>query len=119
MIGQNRQAAFQQAEADHDYATVNRLLVENTELTRHFDAPMQALHKHIIGGVTTTPRNRADMEAHGGPGTAPGRGGSGLEPADGMTSQASVVGPRVPWHEQPPRGRFVPSTRRSTRPRAP
>ena len=50
MIGQNRQAAFQQAKADHDYSTVNRLLVENTELTRDIDALMNTLHTHIIGG---------------------------------------------------------------------
>src|SRR4029078_10768604 len=34
MIGQNRQAAFQQEKADHDYGDVNRLLVENNHLTR-------------------------------------------------------------------------------------
>src|SRR4029077_11603602 len=34
MIGQNRQAAFQQAKADHDYSDIDRLLIENTELTR-------------------------------------------------------------------------------------
>src|SRR5690348_15697523 len=34
MIGQNRQAAFQQAKADRDYGDVNRLLVENTNITR-------------------------------------------------------------------------------------
>ena len=34
MIGQNRQAAFQQEKADHDYGDINTLLVENTELTR-------------------------------------------------------------------------------------
>ena len=33
MIGQNRQAALEQAKADHDYTDVNNLLVENTELT--------------------------------------------------------------------------------------
>jgi len=38
MIGQNRQAAFQQQKADHDYSDVNRLLVENTELTRTIHA---------------------------------------------------------------------------------
>ena len=30
MIGQNRQAAFQQAKADHDYAEEEALLKENT-----------------------------------------------------------------------------------------
>jgi len=34
LIGQNRQAAFQQAKADHDYETVDTLLEENTVLTR-------------------------------------------------------------------------------------
>jgi uncharacterized membrane protein len=34
MIGQNRQAAFQQAKADRDYTDQEKLLVENTELTR-------------------------------------------------------------------------------------
>src|SRR6201994_4850240 len=34
MIGQNRQAAFQQAKADQDYGDVNKLLVENTDMTR-------------------------------------------------------------------------------------
>ena len=34
MIGQNRQGDLEQAKADHDYTDVNRLLVENTELTR-------------------------------------------------------------------------------------
>jgi uncharacterized membrane protein len=34
MIGQNRQAAFQQAKADHDYVHTERELAENTEITR-------------------------------------------------------------------------------------
>jgi uncharacterized membrane protein len=34
MIGQNRQSAFQQAKADRDYTDQEKLLVENTELTR-------------------------------------------------------------------------------------
>jgi uncharacterized membrane protein len=34
MIGQNRQAAFQQDKADHDYNTEHKELSENTELTR-------------------------------------------------------------------------------------
>jgi uncharacterized membrane protein len=34
MIGQNRQAAFQQTKADSDYANVDKLLEENTRLTR-------------------------------------------------------------------------------------
>ena len=34
MIGQNRQAAFQQAKADRDFQDVTTLLRENTDLTR-------------------------------------------------------------------------------------
>lgn len=34
MIGQNRQAAFQQAKADHDYVHTEREIAENTEITR-------------------------------------------------------------------------------------
>ena len=34
MIGQNRQAEFQQAKADHDFATEAQELRSNTELTR-------------------------------------------------------------------------------------
>jgi len=50
MIGQNRQAAFQQAKADHDYTNVNQLLVENTQLTRDIDSLMQALHAQMNAG---------------------------------------------------------------------
>src|SRR5215468_3791904 len=45
MIGQNRQAAFQQMKSDHDYADVSRLLVENTDLTRAIDQMTEELHR--------------------------------------------------------------------------
>jgi uncharacterized membrane protein len=48
MIGQNRQGAFQQAKADRDYADVNRLLVENTNLTREIHKLTEELHQRII-----------------------------------------------------------------------
>ena len=48
MIGQNRQAAFQQAKADRDYGDVNRLLVENTELTRTIHKLTEELHHRIV-----------------------------------------------------------------------
>ncbi len=44
MIGQNRQAALEQAKADHDYADVERLLVENTELTRTIHSLTEDVH---------------------------------------------------------------------------
>jgi len=52
MIGQNRQAAFQQAKADQDYGDVNRLLVENTDLTRAVHELTKEVHDHLFG---TTP----------------------------------------------------------------
>jgi uncharacterized membrane protein len=49
MIGQNRQGAFQQAKADRDYMDVNRLLVENTELTRAVHHLTTDLHRRVLG----------------------------------------------------------------------
>jgi uncharacterized membrane protein len=48
MISQNRQGAFQQAQADHDYGDVNSILIENTELTRAIHQLTEALHEHFI-----------------------------------------------------------------------
>jgi len=48
MIGQNRQAAFQQAKADTDYAGVNSLLEENTRLTRAVHELTRDLHERLI-----------------------------------------------------------------------
>jgi len=50
MIGQNRQAAFQQAKADHDYQAQELELKTNTELTRQIQSLTEELHRHIIGG---------------------------------------------------------------------
>jgi uncharacterized membrane protein len=49
MIGQNRQAAFQQAKSDRDYRDVNTLLTENTELTRAIDQMTAELHQRLLG----------------------------------------------------------------------
>ncbi len=54
MIGQNRQGAFQQAKADRDYADVNRLLVENTDLTRAIHQLTQEVHEHIVGDARSS-----------------------------------------------------------------
>ena len=48
MIGQNRQGAFQQAKADRDYADVNRLLLENTNLTREIEQLTVELHQRVF-----------------------------------------------------------------------
>jgi uncharacterized membrane protein len=49
MIGQNRQAAFQQAKADDDYEHVSKLLIENTDLTRTINRLTQELHQRVLG----------------------------------------------------------------------
>jgi uncharacterized membrane protein len=54
MIGQNRQAAFQQAKADHDYGDVNRLLVENTDLTRAIHRLTEEVHQHLFGDAAAS-----------------------------------------------------------------
>jgi uncharacterized membrane protein len=49
MIGQNRQAAFQQAKADHDYAEEEMLLTENTDLTKVIHELTKEMHQHLLG----------------------------------------------------------------------
>jgi uncharacterized membrane protein len=49
MIGQNRQAAFQQAKADHDYAEEEALLKENTDLTRSIHELTAQVHEKLMG----------------------------------------------------------------------
>ena len=48
MIGQNRQAEFQRAKADHDFATETRELRENTELTRAIHARLSEDHRQLV-----------------------------------------------------------------------
>jgi len=55
MIGQNRQAAFQQAKADHYYQEEEQLLGENTDLTRVIHQLTTELHQHFLGTATSTP----------------------------------------------------------------
>jgi len=49
MIGQNRQASFQQAKADHDYAEEEMLLKENTDLTKAIHELTKEVHAHLVG----------------------------------------------------------------------
>lgn len=48
MIGQNRQAAFQQAKADHDFSSSEQLLEENTQLTRLVHQLSQQIHDAVV-----------------------------------------------------------------------
>jgi uncharacterized membrane protein len=54
MIGQNRQAEFQRAKADHDFATEQEELLANTEMTRAIHALTADLHDHVLGTRTPT-----------------------------------------------------------------
>ena len=49
MIGQNRQAAFQQAKADHDFEAQELELKTNTELTREIHRLTAELHRRLMG----------------------------------------------------------------------
>jgi hypothetical protein len=63
MIGQNRQAAFQQAKADHDFTEQELELKTNTELTREIDRLTTELHSRLLdAGHPPNP-----------PGSSPGR----------------------------------------------
>ncbi|MFH5878993.1 DUF1003 domain-containing protein [Arthrobacter sp. NA-172] len=60
MIGQNRQAAFQQVKADHDYTTQEQLLEENTTLTRTIHELTRQIHERILTEATATQPTRDD-----------------------------------------------------------
>jgi len=55
MIGQNRQSAFQEAKADHDFTEQELELKDNTQLTREIHTLTAELHKHLIGESSTEP----------------------------------------------------------------
>ena len=48
-FGQNRQASFQQAKADHDFAEQELELKTNTELTRQIHLLTTELHRRVVG----------------------------------------------------------------------
>jgi uncharacterized membrane protein len=48
MIGQNRQAAFQQSRADHDFETQELELKTNTEITRQIHVLTDELHRRFM-----------------------------------------------------------------------
>jgi uncharacterized membrane protein len=59
MIGQNRQAAFQQAKADHDFVEEEQELKLNTTLTREVHHLTREMHDQILGdgAVAVKPPN--------------------------------------------------------------
>jgi len=52
MIGQNRQAAFQQAKADHDFRESELELKSNTQLTREIHVLTVELHRRLVEEAT-------------------------------------------------------------------
>ena len=48
LIGQNRQAAFQQAKADHDFRESELELKTNTEITREIRTLTTELHRRLL-----------------------------------------------------------------------
>ncbi len=61
MIGQNRQASYQQAKADHDFTEQELELKTNTQLTREIHVLTTELHRRLIdeagsGQATGAPR---------------------------------------------------------------
>jgi uncharacterized membrane protein len=48
LIGQNRQAAFQQAKADHDFVESELELKTNTEITRQIHTLTTELHRVVV-----------------------------------------------------------------------
>lgn len=55
MIGQNRQAGFQQAKADHDFVAQEQELHDNTELTQAIHALTVQIHARVVGGDAGQP----------------------------------------------------------------
>jgi uncharacterized membrane protein len=53
MIGQNRQASFQQAKADHDFVEQEQELKHNTELTQAIHALTLEVHRRVMGDTPT------------------------------------------------------------------
>src|SRR6202011_1889428 len=56
MIGQNRQSAFQQAKADHDFEAQELELKTNTELTRQIHVLTEELHRRLMGRASADHR---------------------------------------------------------------
>jgi uncharacterized membrane protein len=59
MIGQNRQGAFQQAKADHDFDTAEAGLDKNTDLTRSIHQLTTEIHQHLIPTPSDKPADNA------------------------------------------------------------
>jgi uncharacterized membrane protein len=75
VIGQNRQAAFQQAKADHEYLEGEHELKLNTELTRAIHELTREVHERVVGSASTPPGGAAPVDQP----TTAGRSREGTE----------------------------------------
>jgi uncharacterized membrane protein len=57
MIGQNRQAEFSQAKANHDFTVAEQELHENTEITRLIQQLTTEIHNHYVHRTPDTPQS--------------------------------------------------------------
>ena len=64
MIGQNRQAAFQQAKADHDFVASELELHTNTELTRAVHQLTTDIHARLIPHSAAAPPDEGAAADH-------------------------------------------------------
>lgn len=62
MIGQNRQGAFQQAKADHEFAEEEQELKLNTQLTREIHELTRELHQRVVGKSSTGSGGEAPID---------------------------------------------------------
>jgi uncharacterized membrane protein len=56
MIGQNRQASFSQAKADHDFVSQEQELATNTELTKQIHQLTTELHARLVDNGKAAPK---------------------------------------------------------------
>jgi uncharacterized membrane protein len=62
LIAQNRQAAFQQAKADHDFTEAEQELRTNTELTRAIHELMREMGGRQVGDAEHADDGKPDHE---------------------------------------------------------
>ena len=77
MIGQNRQAEFHRAKADHDFASQEQELRLNTEITREIHTLTTELHGHVLGARSPQDQLATRRDDAGGDIAALGVGGIG------------------------------------------
>jgi uncharacterized membrane protein len=67
MIGQNRQAAFHEAKADHDFVAQEQELKLNTDLTKAIHELTLDLHHTLVDSTAERPQDAGDGETRPGP----------------------------------------------------